>query len=321
MPSGPIYNVLVTGASSTNSIDFIRALKKQTELSLRICATDIYEKNLSIGSHFSDSFYQVPPAKDPEFVNKLLEICKVEQTHILVPIIDEEFGPILQNRSRFEQNKVKVVLPEETILSATSNKLNFHNFLLTNGFNSPALKSTPFSSADLPLITKPIHGRGSQGVKIIRTAKDLENFQLPADYIVQKMVSGTEFTIDTFSDLNGKTLVAVPRIRMEIRDGKSVRAQIQHNELIEIATKSICDKLKMTGPACLQCILTSDNTPYFFDFNSRIGSATRLTVEAGVNIPFLAIKSLLNLKIEQKELQFENNIIMLRYLNEVFTKA
>lgn len=312
--------VLITGISSTNSIAFLRALKKQNQIDFHISGTDIYERHLSVGAQFCDDFHQIVSARDPNFANQLLQICLKNEIEILVPIIDEEFPIILENRTSFENQGIKIILPPNEAIEICTDKIKTFHFLKKMGFPTvPIFEKTPQPDS-LPVVMKPVRGRGSHGLRHILKSEDLKAVTpAPNGYFFQKTMSGTEYTVDTFSDLNGNTLVAVPRNRIEVREGKCTKAQIVHNKAVEDMAKKICDDLKMTGPACLQCFVGDDQIPYFFDLNPRIGSATTITIEAGVNIPLLAIKSLLNLKIDSKELIFKNHLIMLRYWSEVFT--
>lgn len=321
MTSPTPYNILVTGASSTNSIDFIKTLKNQTEIPLRVFVSDVFDKKDSIGSYFADKYYKVPYATDSNFIDVLFNICKSEKIDVLVPIIDEEFSSILENRELFEKINTKIVLPEKSIFQTATNKIKFDEFLKTNNLPCLQIRSSPIAEKDLPVIAKPVQGRGSRDVKIIRTLSELDSFPRNDNFILQKYITGTEFTVDTISDTSARTLVAVARIRLEIRDGKATRAKISRNTIVENMAIDICNRLKMTGPACLQCILTNDNVPYFFDFNTRIGAATRLTIEAGVNIPILSIKTILNLPISKEELTVKRNLLMLRYYSEVFCET
>lgn len=313
--------ILITGISSSNSISFIKGLRQQHEMEFNIFGTDIYEKYLSLGPFFCHRFFKIPRAEEKQFIPSLIKICKENSIEMLVPIIDEEFIPISRSQDQFTKIKTRVMLPNAKVVTICENKVRFGEFLKNNGLPTPKwyLSTPPVSS--LPLIKKPVMGRGSKGVTIIRDKKALINIPGEKGYFYQKYIEGPEYTIDTLSDLNGKVLAVVPRIRLEVSSGKSVKAQTVKNKIIEELAIKICQKLGITGPACLQCILGQGGKPYFFEINPRIGSATILTVEAGINIPFLAVKILLGMKVDNLLGQFKENVIMLRYLNEYYTST
>ncbi len=311
-------NILITGVSSSNSITFIKSLRRQKQIGFNIFGTDIYEKRLSLGSLFCDYVFKIPPAGDINFIPELLKVCKKNRIEILVPIIDEEFPPISKSRDEFRKINTKVMLPTSEVLDICSNKIKFNQFLEAEGFTCAKWYLTKPLLCNFPLIKKPIRGRGSEGITIIHNNKELET-DVPKDgYFYQRYIEGPEYTIDTLSDLQGNVLVVVPRIRLEVRNGKSVRAKIVRNKIIEQTARNICTKLKLTGPACLQCIMSEDKKPYFLEVNPRIGSATIITVVAGINIPFLATKILLGMKITESINKIKNGLIMLRYFEEYY---
>jgi len=314
-------NILITGISSSNSITFIKGLRKQTDIQFIISGTDVYEECYSPGASFCDNFYKIPYASENSFVLVLLKICKENSIDVLVPIIDEEFLPISKFRDDFEKLNTKVMLPKHEVLSICRNKVKTYDFLKHIGVPVPDIYLSISDINNFPVIKKPVIGRGSKGINIILNKKKLKVSGNNKEYFYQKYVEGTEFTVDTLSDLNGNVLKVVSRVRLEVKDGKSIKGQIVKNKDIEDTVSKICTKLGLTGPACVQCILNSDNIPYFFDINPRIGSATILTIQAGMNIPFLAVKNILGLKVDMSLNKINENTIMLRYWNEVFTSV
>ncbi len=314
-------NILITGVSSSNSISFIKSLRKQKEMEFNVFGTDIYEKYLSTGAQFCDRFFKIPRADDEQFIPTLLKICKENSIRVLVPIIDEEFFPISKSIHEFKKIDTLLMLPDAEVLMVCENKVKLCEFLKDNGFSTPKVYLSVASASAFPLVKKPFIGRGSKGVTMIHNKQELNDKSERDKYFLQEYIEGQEYTIDTLSDLNGKVLAAVPRVRLEVRDGKCIKGQTVKNRIIEEMSVQICNRLVITGPACLQCILANDGIPYFFDINPRIGSATILTVQAGINIPFLAVKNLLGMRIDNLIGQFKENIIMLRYLSEFFTSV
>lgn len=311
-------NILITGISSSNSLTFVKSLRKQKEMEFNVSGTDIYEKYLSVGAQFCNRFFKIPRADEQQFIPSLLKICKENSIKVLVPIIDEEFFPVSKSIHEFKKINTLVMLPDAEVVMICENKVKFCEFLKDNGFPTPKLYLSTPPASSLPLVRKPFIGRGSKGVTIVHNKEELNYKPEENGYFYQEYIEGQEFTIDTLSDLNGKVLAAVPRVRLEVREGKSIKAQTVKNRIIEEMSVKICNKLGITGPACLQCILGNDRVPYFFEINPRIGSATILTVQAGINIPFLAVKNLLGMKVDNLIGQFKENVIMLRYLNEFF---
>jgi len=314
-------NILITGIGSSNSLSFIKGLRKQDEIDVTIIGTDIYEKEFSAGAYFVDKFYKVPCAADPQFAVFLLKICKENNVHIVVPVIDEEFIPISSARDDFGRINVEIMLPDYEQVLDCHDKFRTYQFLTKNGFPTPKTWIDIPESPKYPLLMKPRSGRGSKGVKTIYDANDIERRNKTVEYIYQEMINGKEFTIDTLSGRDGKILAVVPRIRLETKNGNSTKSITVKNTDVEEICIDICETLGLKGPANLQCMVADDGTPYFFEINSRIGSAVVLTIQAGINIPLLAVKDILGMKVEKMVGRFKENVVMLRYWDEVFTLA
>ncbi len=312
-------NILITAISSSNAISFIKGLRSQSEIKLRIAGTDISKKVFSAGAQFVDKFFEVPPASEAHYVSALLEICRKNNIDILVPIIDEEFLPISKNRKRFEAANTRVMLPAHEHLLQCHDKYKTYLFFKEHNIPTPSTSLTPPGPKGCPVLAKPRFGRGSRDISTIRNIDDLRRLE-GRNHIFQKIIRGEEYTIDTLSDTEGRAIAAVPRLRLEIRNGISYRAKTVKNKRIEDTSVSICEMLKLTGPACIQCIMAPTGRPYFFEINPRIGSAVVLTIRAGINIPFLAVKNILGMRIPRLIGKFQENVVMLRYWEEIYTK-
>jgi carbamoyl-phosphate synthase large subunit len=312
-------NVLITAISSSNSLGFIWGLRKEKEMEFLITGTDIYERYLSVGAQFCDNFFKIPMCKEPSFVEILLEICRKNTINVLVPILDEEMLVISKRENDFLALGTRVLLPKREVIDICFNKLNLHSFLTRNSFPTPVIYTGPQFPETFPVIQKLVIGRGSRDITIIHNEEEFKKAQGKDEYLIQKYIEGQEFTVDTLSNLQGKVLITIPRLRLEIKEGKSIKAQTVRNKIIENLAERICNALGMVGPACLQCKLGEDGVPYFFDVNLRVGSASILTIEAGINIPVLAVKNILGQKIDDICGEFRENVVMLRYWGQVFT--
>ena len=65
--------VLMTGAGAPGAPGIIRCLRKNGERSIRIVGVDMNEN--AAGRKLVDAFYTVPAAKDPGFLDRVLEVC------------------------------------------------------------------------------------------------------------------------------------------------------------------------------------------------------------------------------------------------------
>jgi carbamoyl-phosphate synthase large subunit len=138
-----------------------------------------------------------------------------------------------------------------------------------------------------PVFMKPRQGRGSRGVKLFNNY-----FEIPADQVTKDMVfsenlPGQEYTVDVLCDLEGKPLLIIPRKRLEIREGKSVKGETQRHGEIEENVKKLCNILKIIGPANIQFKPDSSGRMKLVEINPRFSGGLPITAEAGANTPGL----------------------------------
>src|SRR5262249_60721105 len=140
-----------------------------------------------------------------------------------------------------------------------------------------------------PVYLKPRCGRASlDNYRAVDFAEFRYLIGKVPDPIVQPFIKGTEVTIDTLSDFDGKFLAASPRVRLEVKSGQAYRSRtLDAPELVGWARR-IAEGLPLVGAGNVQCFLT-DGGPRFFEINARFGAGTVLSIEAGMNGPLALV--------------------------------
>jgi len=75
--------VLASACGSPGTAALFRALRENGERDVRIVGTDMGE--LAIGRHLADAFHTVPAGSDPGFADAMLEVCRSENVHVVLP--------------------------------------------------------------------------------------------------------------------------------------------------------------------------------------------------------------------------------------------
>ncbi|MCG8513356.1 MAG: ATP-grasp domain-containing protein, partial [Halanaerobiales bacterium] len=172
-----------------------------------------------------------------------------------------------------------------------------------------------------PLLIKPRCGQGSQQVFKLNNQKEYDFFTAYIDDpIIQEYIEGTEFTIDTVSDLTGRLIAAVPRKRIEVRGGEVSKAVTVKEERLINWTKEIIEGMKMIGPANLQAIITPEDEIKFIELNPRFGGGVPLSYQAGVNYPKIITSLIKKEEVKPFLGEFEDGLAMLRYDCPLFKK-
>ena len=148
----------------------------------------------------------VPRIADPAYVPTLADLRAQHDVELIVPLNDLDF-PVLA-RERTALAPALVLLPDEEASARMSDKLEAHRFFVANGIPSPrswAPEEVP-DDARYPVLVKAREGFGSRNIHRAAGADELEFFlrytNVPS--FVQEVCQGEEFSIDVFSDMDGR---------------------------------------------------------------------------------------------------------------------
>jgi carbamoyl-phosphate synthase large subunit len=313
--------ILVTGVGSTTGISVVKSLRIQKDIKFKIIGADINLENTIAGSSFCDKFYTVPRASnEEEYVNAILNICKVENVKVIFPIIDIEIEVLTKHIKVFNQLALKIWASDyETVCICNS---KYKTFKVFEQNQLPFARTFYFSDFDkfmFPLIIKPDNGLSSTGVHKLETMEELLFYVKRVDNpILQDYVEGREFTIDIVCNDRSELLACVPRERLEVKSGIASKSITVFNpDMISLAHR-IAKTFSFRGHINLQCRLNGDGKVIFFEINPRFSASFPLTLESGVNSPLILAKIALGIPLDKDYYNFKENLYMSRYWEEVF---
>ncbi|MHB8105274.1 MAG: ATP-grasp domain-containing protein [Dehalococcoidales bacterium] len=270
---------------------------------------------LAVGLRLCDKSYVVPRGDDPAFLKAILDICDKEKPDAIISGPEEEILTLSKNKDSFKQRNVLVLCPDYATVVTCADKLKINQAFKNLGIPIPQIydKTAP----KFPCIIKPRFGRGGRGVYKVENPGELEFYRKKVtNPVIQEYIEGTEYTIDILADLDGNPLSIVPRARLQVESGISVRGQtVYDKEAIALAGK-IVKELKLIGPSCIQCI-KNDGGIKFTEINPRFGGGSILSIKADPGIIPNLIKIIKgDAPVPSKG--FKQGLTMLRYYNEVF---
>ncbi|MFH1563809.1 MAG: ATP-grasp domain-containing protein [Nitrospirota bacterium] len=309
------FTIMRTGIGSSPSISTIKTLQK---LGVKVIGVD--SNPLSVGFYFAETGYCVPKADAPDYIPVLLEICKKEKVNAILPAVDEELIVLANHRDEFKEIGVFVVVANKEVIETCLDKFKTYRFFVENNIPTPttadALKVN-LKTVTYPKIIKPCFGRGQQDVYKVNNQRELDFFR---EYVkkplLQDYIEGQEYTIDLLADFNGKVLCLVPRKRLGVESGVSIKGITTYKKEIIALCLEIVKKLGITGPANIQCFMAGDKI-FFTEINLRLAGGVALSIAAGSNILVNLVKLLKGEKVNES-LDFEENLLMLRYWAEEF---
>lgn len=315
----PVRRVMITAAGTVTAQSLMKALRDDGRVEF-VAAGDM--NPLCATRAFVDEFVLLPQAADPDFASRCLEAARLLQIDLLVPlIVESEFLPLDDARGRFESIGCRLVLPPRAIVERAGDKLEFAAYLQEIGIPGPATVAydAEMTVERFPVYLKPRRGSGSVGTSRVESLHSLHEIARGrSDLIVQEAVEGTEFTVDCFAASPGRVVAAVPRERIAIKAGVSVKGRTYRHPVIEGIVRSVVEKIRLQGPANVQGMLRADGSFSIIEMNPRFSGTLALTTAAGVNFASLLVDMVEGRPIADLLGRHEDGVTMMRYWSEVF---
>jgi carbamoyl-phosphate synthase large subunit len=318
-------NVLFTCIGRRVSLlNSFRRAAKQLKIKASFFGTDTTE--LSPALQLCDKRFLVKPTTHAGYIKQLLSIVKANRVRLLVPTVDLDLKLLARNKPKFAAMGCCVLVSAPEVIDICQDKRKTYKFLLKNNFDTPAtlniqtaLKNSK-SKTKFPLFLKPWDGYASRGNAIVKNHKELLFYskRIP-NAICQEFIKGTEYTCDVYVDFDMKVRCVVPRKRIEVRVGEVSKGQVVKNSHIMNKAARLVEKLGAgPGVITLQLSLTKNNSIKFIEINPRFGGGAPLSIKAGANFPKWILQELTGKKTNICFDGFKDNLIMLRYDDEVW---
>jgi len=307
--------VLVPGAAGPAGINTIKSLK-MAGFGGKILATD--SSSLSAGFFMADVNEVIPEADDHSFVDRLLHIVKMYQVEVLMPSSGFDIYPYSENRKQLAEMGAEAIVSDRDKLEICRDKmLTFQT--LSDKFILPFTTEEPNKIDIFPVLAKPRFGKGSRGIVKIDDESDLRYIISKRDDLVfQEYLPGTEYTVDVLSDLNGKPLIAVPRIRMQTKAGISTKGRVLRDAALEIDCMKIAEYIGIRGPCCMQMKESAEGRLKLIEVNPRMGGGTIFTSLAGANFPALLLDMIEGRQVSVPTI---SEITIIRYFEELVLRS
>ena len=311
--------ILISAGGTVTAQSVVKALREDGRASF-VAVVDVDERNAT--KFFVDEFVRVPPADAPAFVTACLAAVERLRIDLLVPIIVErEFLPLEAARRQFEELGCRVAVPSREIVLNAGDKLAFAQFLDRLGIATP--KTVAYASSlrhvRFPAYLKPRRGSGSVGTQRFESEETLhEAARERSDLIVQEAVDGTEFTVDCFAAEAGRVVAAVPRERIAIKAGVSVKGRTYRHPVIEAIASEVVAKTGIAGPANVQGMLREDGSFSIIEMNPRFSGTLALTTAAGINFASLLLDQFEGKPLPDLRGRHRAGVTMIRYWSEAF---
>jgi carbamoyl-phosphate synthase large subunit len=308
-----VSSILVTGTGGGVGQSIIKSLQGTP---YTVIAAD--GEPLGTGLYAACRSYRIPYASAPDYVDRLLAICRAEGVRLVFPGLDVELPPLAAAAPQFQDAGVTVVVSRPEVVDLCDDKLATAAFLARHGFPAPRtarLTDDVARSVSFPMVLKPLRGGArSLGVFVVRSPEELahrRNDLDPARYVAQELMEGSEYTCGTVT-FDGRCFGAIV-MRRTLRDGDTYKAFVDRDPELAAFVTRVVEALGPFGPCNVQ-MRVRDGTPYVFEFNSRCSGTTACRTLAGFNEPLMVADYLLAGRTPSYTIR---DLVFLRYWKEL----
>ena len=276
----------------------------------------------------ADIKVQVPAVYHPEYIDVTLGICKKYGVDALLSLNDLELPILADNKTRFEEIGVKVIVSDPHVIDICFDKLKTAQWVESIGLNAPKTYVT-LSSAQaaiakgeiaFPLFMKPRWGSGSIGLETIEDMEELKIYyhllmkkikrtilataSVGDEYVlIQEKLTGKEFGLDVMNDLNGNNVGVSVKQKLAMRAGETDKAITVNLPEIHEMGAILGRNLRHIGNLDVDIMQRANGDFCVLELNPRFGGGYPFSYEAGVNMPLAIVKWLRGEEVDPSILQ------------------
>ena len=273
-------NILVFPSASNLAIEIYYSLSKDKNINLIGCSsleneiTKIFDVNIKIKRFMHEK----------GFVEELRKIIKKHKIDLIYPLSDDVNLYFSKNTDKFKCGIITSCY--ETNLILRSKYKTYKHF--ENVINVPEIYENKINK--FPVFIKPDDGSSSKDCYVVQNKKELELLlKKVKNPIVLEYLSGQEFTVDCFTDFNGKLLFAQPRLRIFKSLGASSYTRIFPNQELKNWAEKINERIKFNGAWFFQTKINNKGEQSLLEIAPRIGASSGINRLNDINFPLLNI--------------------------------
>lgn len=250
----------------------------------------------------------LPQVDDADFIAELNKVIDTHNIDYVFPAHDSVVLKLAEEKKNKNLGCEVIASPFETCRIARSKLETYRN--LIGAVATPRVYASieELGVGDFPVFLKPDIGQGSKGTYKAHTVEEVEFYcERDPSLIILEYLPGKEYTIDCFTDYNGKLLFSNGRERRRISNGISVNAVSILDDRFHVLAKSINENIEFNGVWFFQVKERSDGELVLMEIAPRVAGTMGLIRGEGVNLPLLSLFNAegINISIEKNDYTLE----------------
>ena len=292
-------NILVFPCGSEIALEVYRSVKDSAHFHL-IGASSVDDHGRFV---FEDYIGGLPFITEETFLDEIKKIIIERNVDAIYPAMDSVIE-LLKTNEAFLGCKVVSSCAETTAICLSKTKTYEK---LKDVVKTPKIYKTVSEVKEFPVFVKPDIGYGSRGVKKILNGEELNLFlETNPSVVVCEYLSGSEYTVDCFSDTNGNLLVAKPRERCRVMNGISVNTKpVPDNGEFKNFAEKINRTIQFSGAWFFQVKRDSSGVLTLLEIASRFGGSSSLFRAKGINFALMSLYNAFEIPISVLENNYD----------------
>jgi exosortase/archaeosortase family protein len=262
-----------------------------------------------------------PRADEERLGERILELASTEHFDVLISTVAEELPKLIAIAPELATRGCATWLPPLSAVEICLDKALFAVTMRDYGIPHPPTATSIHASRHVPapFVVKPRRGRGSRGVAFIDDRRQMRRaLRRDPGLLVQSRLLGDEWTADVLVDRNGQLVACVPRWRLEVRAGISVKGVTFDSQDVTRVCAEALAAVGLTGVANVQGVVDPTGHAAVIEINPRFSGGLALSLEAGSDLVGAYLHAVLHPDELITPLYFRPGTTMVRHYEEMF---
>ena len=277
--------------------------------------------------YIADKYYIVPKMTEANYMDEIVNICKLEKVGAVLPLQEEELLLMAEHKSMFESMNILLAASEYQTVALCKDKYKLYQVL--NEVRIPTIKTQLVcdwlknkQSVSREMFVKPRMGAGSVGAMRVKTRAFLEALkgENPDQLIVQPYIRGKEYGVDVYVDfISGQITALFCKEKIRMRAGETEKSvSVKVPEIKELIIK-VVHNLQLKGALDID-VLEENGKYYILEINPRFGGGYPHAYECGIDFPKMIAQNAANHANVALEDKYETGVIALKYSDVLICK-
>jgi Carbamoylphosphate synthase large subunit (split gene in MJ) len=284
--------ILISAAGVPTAFHLCELIRTRFPKHFAVYLCDTNPKHLVAAAGFAHRFWTVPPANHPDFRRTLLDILRIEQIEIYVPLVDKDVYTFPADDVELQTLGVRSTAPPARSAAVLKSKRTLSGWLKTKSVAVPRV----FTSSEVvdggdseEYFVKPDDGVGSRGASLMTAAQlcKLAEEKVTDELLIQEVCKPPEYTVEVYN-ARGK-VVTICRERLETKAGVCTKARIWTNSQMQKLARKLCKELELPVAFCFQVMRNKAGKWAVTDLNPRLGAGTSLSSICGWSLASAAL--------------------------------